>query len=132
MYKDIVPVIFDDIDVYLVHGVVRWVLTLNIIGNVFFIFTLSLGVAGAALSTLLSIIISALIILILLKQPKQDLYIDSYLSIRPEIETITKILKTGIQPALKMVCFNLENSSFNPLYPQWDQPPLPPKSWWPC
>ena len=69
---------------------------LNIIGNVFFIFTLSLGVAGAALSTLLSRIISALIILILLKQPKQDLYVDSYLSIRPEIETITKILKIGI------------------------------------
>ena len=69
---------------------------LNILGNIFFIFTLSLGVAGAALSTLLSRIISAAIILILLKQPKQDLYIDSYLSIRPEIETITKILKIGI------------------------------------
>ncbi len=68
---------------------------LNILGNIFFIFTLSLGVAGAALSTLLSRIISALIILILLKQPEQDLYVDSYLSIRPEIETITKILKIG-------------------------------------
>lgn len=37
----------------------------------------------------------------ILKQPKQDLYIDSYLSIRPDIETITKILKivipTGIE-----------------------------------
>ena len=51
---------------------------LSIIGNVFFIFTLNLGVAGAALSTLLSRVISALIILTLLKQPKQDLYIDSY------------------------------------------------------
>lgn len=57
--------------------------------------------AGAALSTLLSRIISAAIILILLKQPKQDLYIDSYLSIRPEIETITKILKIGIPTGIE-------------------------------
>lgn len=54
---------------------------LNIFENFFFVFTLSLGVAGAALSTLLSRIISALIILILLKQPKQDLYMDSCLSL---------------------------------------------------
>ena len=74
---------------------------LNILGNIFFIFTLSLGVAGAALSTLLSRIISARIILILLKQPKQDLYVDSYLSIRPEIETITKILKIGIPTGIE-------------------------------
>ncbi len=74
---------------------------LNILGNIFFIFTLSLGVAGAALSTLLSRIISALIILILLKQPKQDLYVDSYLSIRPEIETITKILKIGVPTGIE-------------------------------
>jgi Na+-driven multidrug efflux pump len=74
---------------------------LNILGNIFFIFTLNLGVAGAALSTLLSRIISAAIILILLKQPKQDLYIDSYLSIRPEIGTITKILKIGIPTGIE-------------------------------
>lgn len=74
---------------------------LNILGNIFFIFTLNLGVARAALSTLLSRIISAAIILILLKQPKQDLYIDSYLSIRPEIETITKILKIGIPTGIE-------------------------------
>ena len=61
---------------------------LNILGNIFFIFTLSLGVAGAALSTLLSRIISALIILILL-------------NIRPEIETITKILKIGIPTGIE-------------------------------
>lgn len=53
------------------------------------------------MSTLLSRIISATIILILLKQPKQDLYIDSYLSIRPEIETITKILKIGIPTGIE-------------------------------
>lgn len=81
------------------------------------------------MSTLLSRIISAAIILIFLKQPKQDLYIDSYLSIRPEIETITKILKIGIPTALKTGCFNLENSSFNPLFQLWAPQPLPPKPW---
>lgn len=74
---------------------------LNILGNFFFVFTLSLGVAGAALSTLLSRIISALIILILLKQPKQDLCVDPYLSIRSEIETITKILKISIPTGIE-------------------------------
>ena len=74
---------------------------LNILGNIFFIFILNLGVAGAALSTLLSRIISAAIILMILKQPKQDLYIDSYLSIRPDIETITKILKIGIPTGIE-------------------------------
>lgn len=74
---------------------------LNIIGNVFFIFTLNLGVAGAALSTLLSRIISAAIILVLLKQPKQDLYIHSYLQIHPEFTTIKRILKIGIPTGIE-------------------------------
>lgn len=97
---------------------------LNILENFFFVFTLSLGVAQAALSTLLSRIISALIILILLKQPKLDLYVDSYLSIRSEIETITKILKISIPTGI-------ENGKFQfgklviPLYLQWEQQPLP-------
>ena len=74
---------------------------LNIIGNVFFIFTLNLGVAGAALSTLLSRIISAAIILVLLKQPKQDLCIHSYLQIHPEFTTIKRILKIGIPTGIE-------------------------------
>lgn len=74
---------------------------LNIIGNVFFIFTLNLGVAGAALSTLLSRIISAAIILVLLNQPKQDLYIHSYLQIHPEFTTIKRILKIGIPTGIE-------------------------------
>lgn len=74
---------------------------LNILGNIFFIFILNLGVAGAALSTLLSRIISAAIILILLKQPKQDLYINSYLCIRPKFQGIQQILKIGIPTGIE-------------------------------
>lgn len=97
---------------------------LNILENFFFVFTLSLGVAQAALSTLLSRIISALIILILLKQPKQNLYIDSCLSLWPEIETITKILKISIPTGIEngMVQFR---KLVIPLYLQWEQQPLP-------
>ena len=97
---------------------------LNILENFFFVFTLSLGVAQAALSTLLSRIISALIILILLKQPKQNLYIDSCLSLWPEIETITKILKISIPIGIEngMVQFR---KLVIPLYLQWEQQPLP-------
>ena len=97
---------------------------LNILENFFFVFTLSLGVAQAALSTLLSRIISALIILILLKQPKQDLYVDSYLSIRSEIETITKILKISIPTGIENGMFQFGKLVI-PLYLQWEQQPLP-------
>lgn len=74
---------------------------LNIFGNIFFIFILNLGVSGAALSTLLSRIVSALIILILLKQPKQDLYVDSYRNIHPNVHTIKRILNLGIPTGIE-------------------------------
>lgn len=104
---------------------------LNILENFLFVFTLSLGVAGAALSTLLSRIISALIILILLKQPKQDLYVDSYLSIRSEIETITKILKISIPTGIENGKFQFENLSFHCIY-NGNNSHCPYKPWCPC
>lgn len=74
---------------------------LNIAGNVLFIFIFHFGVTGAALSTLLSRIVSAVIILILLKQPKQDLYVDSYTKISPNLKTIQQIMNLGIPTGIE-------------------------------
>lgn len=74
---------------------------LNIVGNALFIFGMNMGVAGAALSTLISRIICALIILVCLHQPRQELYIENYLSIRPQFKMISKILSVGIPTGIE-------------------------------
>jgi len=78
---------------------------LNIIGNYIFIFICGWGVAGAALSTLLSRIFCALVVLAALRRPVHPIVVKNYLSIRPDFNMIQKILTIGI-PA------GIENSMF--------------------
>ncbi|MDY6317019.1 MAG: MATE family efflux transporter, partial [Oribacterium sp.] len=78
---------------------------LNIIGNYIFIFICGWGVAGAALSTLLSRIFCALVVLAALRRPVRPIVVKNYLSIRPDFNMIQKILTIGI-PA------GIENSMF--------------------
>ena len=69
---------------------------LNIFGNAVLIFGLHMGVAGAAISTLLSRIFSAVIIFWFLRKPRQPIVIDHYLSIRPDFRLIHKVLAIGV------------------------------------
>ncbi len=68
---------------------------LNIIGNAVFIFVFHWGVAGAALSTLLSRVFCAVVILTFLRRPKQIIVLRRYL-VRPNWNLIGKILSIGI------------------------------------
>ena len=77
---------------------------LNIIGNAFFMFVLHMGVAGAALSTLLSRIFCALVIFAFLRLPRQEIVIRRYL-VKPDWKMIRKILSIGIPSGV-------ENSMF--------------------
>lgn len=77
---------------------------LNIIGNAFFIFVCGWGVAGAALSTLLSRVFCAVVILIFLRLPRQTIVLRRYL-VRPDWSLIWKVLAIGV-PA------GIENSMF--------------------
>jgi len=78
---------------------------MNIIGNSIFIFVFHWGVMGAALSTLLSRIFAAVVLMGYLRLPRQDIVIRDYKSIRPDFSMITRILSIGI-PA------GIENSMF--------------------
>ncbi|SFG61847.1 MATE family efflux transporter [Oribacterium sp. WCC10] len=76
----------------------------NIIGNFTFIFIFRWGVFGAALSTLMSRIFSAVVIMISLRRPSQPIVIRHYL-IKPDIEMIKRVLFIGIPSGI-------ENSMF--------------------
>ena len=69
---------------------------LNIAGNAVFIFGMNMGVAGAALSTLLSRVLCMVIIFVLLRRKNQMIVLDHYFKIRPEKNLICQILAISI------------------------------------
>ncbi len=77
---------------------------MNIIGNTVFIFGFDLGVAGAALSTLISRMFCALVVIYFLRKPNQAIVVQNYL-IRPDFEMIARVLSIGIPSGI-------ENSMF--------------------
>ena len=69
---------------------------MNIIGNAILIFGFQMGVAGAAISTLISRIFCAVVILGYLRMPRQEVVVNHYLSIRPSGRRMKTILAVGI------------------------------------
>lgn len=74
---------------------------LNIFGNAVCIFGLGMGVAGAAIPTLLSRMFSALFILWNLRLPRQEIVIRDYRKIRPDPANIARILSIGIPSGIE-------------------------------
>lgn len=77
---------------------------MNILGNAIFIIGFGWGVAGAAFSTLLSRIFSAVVLFVFLRQPKQAIVMRKY-RIRPDFDMIGRVLAIGIPSGI-------ENSMF--------------------
>ena len=65
---------------------------MNIVGNAVLVFVIPLGVAGAALSTLLSRVIGAVWILGYLHRNKQEIVVRNYLSVRPDADMIRRVM----------------------------------------
>ena len=65
---------------------------LNIVGNTLLIFVIPLGVAGAAISTLLSRVAAAVWILGFLHRNRQNIVVRDYLSVRPDTDMIRRVL----------------------------------------
>ena len=77
---------------------------LNITGNAVLIWVFHMGVAGAALATLGSRVFSAIVVLWLLRSPKNEIAVKDYLTIRPDGTQIGMILKIrrGYVPVRKL------------------------------
>ena len=74
---------------------------LNIFGNAIFIYVCHWGVAGAAFSTLLSRIFCTVVIYWCLRKPKQDIVVNEYHKIRPDMPLILKIMAIGIPSGIE-------------------------------
>lgn len=79
----------------------------NIAGNALFIYALQLGAAGAALGTLLSRVLSAVLLLLLWNHGDNPLGIRSLREFKPDFRLIRKIFSLGVPIALENSIFQI-------------------------
>ena len=80
---------------------------INIVGNAILIYGFKMGIAGAAIPTLVSRIIAAVIITVLLMNKNLDVYIPKRIFVKPDMHLIKKILRLGVPNGLENSMFQL-------------------------
>ncbi|NLJ95916.1 MAG: MATE family efflux transporter [Clostridiales bacterium] len=80
---------------------------LNVIGNAILIFGFNMGVAGAAISTLVSRIFSSVMLLILISNKSLPIHIGNMLKFRPNMYLIKRILKIGVPNGMENSVFQV-------------------------
>lgn len=73
----------------------------NIAGNALLIFGLGWGVFGAALATLVSRVVNAVVLLYYLRKDRQEIVVRDYLKIRPNWPMIRDVLHIGIPSGIE-------------------------------
>lgn len=74
---------------------------MNVMGNAILIFGFHMGVAGAAISTLVSRVFCAVVIMWYLRMPRQEIVVRDYLKIRPHGKRIKMLLTVGIPTGIE-------------------------------
>ena len=80
---------------------------MNIVGNGILIWVFHMGVAGAAISTLVSRIFCAVVVLYQLRKDRQPIVVRDYLKIRPDGKMIRRVLALGIPSGIENSMFQL-------------------------
>jgi len=80
---------------------------LNVIGNSLLIYVFRLGVLGAAISTTVSRVIAAIMMIWMLRNPKRDISVTSYHLRDIDFPMIHRILKIGIPNGLENSMFQI-------------------------
>lgn len=74
---------------------------LNVGGNALLIWGFHMGIAGAAISTLVSRVFCAIVVLMFLRKTENTIVVRDYLKIRPDGHMIKKILKIGVPSGIE-------------------------------
>ena len=80
---------------------------MNIGGNAVLIWVFHMGVAGAAISTLVSRVFCAVVVLYQLRKDRQPIVVKDYPKIRPDWSMIGRILGLGIPSGIENSMFQL-------------------------
>ena len=79
----------------------------NVAMNALLIFGFRMGVAGAALATLVSRVLCALTVMFFLRQPHQSIVIRNYRGMRPDMKRIRNIVVVGVPTGIENGMFQL-------------------------
>ena len=79
----------------------------NIVGNAYFIFALNMGVAGAGLATLFSRILAAIIMVLMISNKKNIIYIHKIWKFEWHWHKVKKILQIGIPTGIEGSIFHI-------------------------
>lgn len=79
--------------------------TLNVIGNAILVFGLDMGVAGAAISTLVSFIVAAAVMLAFQRRPGQKIEVGRLTALRPDWRVILLVLSIGLPTGVENAMF---------------------------
>ena len=80
---------------------------INITGNAILIFGFNMGVAGAAIATLISRMFSSAMLLILIRDKELPIHIGKILKFRPDVVMIKRILRIGIPNGMESSVFQI-------------------------
>lgn len=80
---------------------------INIVGNAILIFGFHMGVAGAAIATLISRVFAAFIMYILLRNKKNPVYVNPIRTYRVNVVMIKRILRIGIPNGMENSVFQI-------------------------
>lgn len=78
---------------------------LNVIGNAILMFVFDMGVAGAAIATLISFIVAAVVILIFQCRPGQQIEVGRLTELRPDWRVIGRVLSIGLPTGIENAMF---------------------------
>ena len=78
---------------------------LNVIGNAILMFVFHMGVAGAAISTLVSFIVAAVVMLVFQRRPGQMIEVGKLTALRPDWKVILLVLSIGLPTGVENAMF---------------------------